>query len=193
MASSVRIRGIAGSLRSQSYNRSLLEEALHLLPDGASLEMVEIGSLPLYDQDQEAAPPASVGLFRRSLREADAFLIATPEYNYSVPGVLKNAIDWASRAPETLAKKPLAIIGASSGNFGTVRAQLHLRQIAVSADMRPLNKPELLIQRAHEKFDADGRLLDETTREILREILEKLVAETRIQHIGRDAVLTESR
>lgn len=181
MSETVHVAGIAGSLRKASYNRALLREAGSLMPDGAELEIVEIRDMPLFSQDLEDDPPAPVASFREKVRRADALLIATPEYNYSVPGPLKNAIDWASRPPghAAIVGKPLALMGASSSTFGTVRAQLALRQIAVYLDMHLVNKPELLITRAAEKFDEQGRLTDEAAKDVLRDLLARLVAWTR--------------
>jgi len=124
--------------------------------------------------------PKPVQQFRERIAAADALLIATPEYNFSIPGVLKNAIDWASRPPDPpLNGKPVAMMGASTGNFGTARAQMHLRQVCVFCNMFPFNKPEVLLMRAKEKFDADGRLTDETARGLIRDLLLALVEWTR--------------
>ncbi|GEM88124.1 NADPH-dependent FMN reductase [Meiothermus granaticius] len=170
----MKVLGISGSLRQGSYNTALLRAALELAPPGMQIEPFEIGNFPLYNEDLRVAglPPA-VQAFRQAIQAADALLFATPEYNYSVPGVLKNAIDWASRPPndQPLAGKPVAIMGASTGNFGTVRAQMHLRQMCVFLDMHPLNKPEVLVFRAAEKFDAQGHLVDATARDLVRGLL----------------------
>jgi len=137
------------------------------------LELFDLSPIPLYNEDVRALGfPECVKEFRDHIAATDALLIATPEYNYSIPGVLKNAIDWASRPPDSpLNAKPAAIMGASPGNFGTVRAQLHLRQICVGVNLLLLNRPEVLVMRAREKFDADGRLVDEETRGFLRDLL----------------------
>jgi len=176
----LRILGMAGSLRTGSYNRALLRAAGSLLPDGMVLEIAEIGNLPLYDQDLEARGlPAPVQELKARIGSADALLIATPEYNYSVPGVLKNAIDWVSRRPNPpLDGKPTAIMGASMGPGGTVRAQHHLRQVAVFTNMLVLNKPEVLVARSQEKFNAAGELVDEPTREAVRALCAALSAWT---------------
>ena len=181
MSKPVHVLGFSGSLRKGSYNTNLLRAAADLLPDGMTLEVFDLAPLPLYNEDLRAAvyPPA-VQAFRERLSAADALLIATPEYNYSIPAVLKNALDWASRPPEPpLTGKPVALMGASTGNFGTVRAQLHLRQVCVFTNMHPLNKPEVLVPRAMDKFDAEGRLTDEPTRGYVRDLLVALAAWTR--------------
>lgn len=162
----LRILGICGSLRRASYNRALLRAAIELAPEDVSFEVGEIHSIPLYDEDvHERGFPPAVEALRRQVGAADALLICTPEYNYSVPGVLKNAIDWVSRPPDQpFDGKPLAIAGATPSTGGTMRAQYHLRQTAVFLNMHLVNKPEVFVAQAHEKFDADGRLIDERTR-----------------------------
>ena len=181
MASPVRIFGVAGSLRHASYNRAALRAAGTLLPADATLDIFELDGLPGFNEDEEKNPPPRALDMKRRVRGADAVLIATPEYNYSVPGVLKNAIDWASRpyGDCAWAGKPAAIFGASPGALGTARAQYHLRQMMVFLDMHPLNKPELMIGHAAAKFDQDGHLKDEDTRKRLRELLEALASWTR--------------
>lgn len=173
---SIRVLGIAGSLRAGSFNRALLRAASSLTPDGMVMEVAEIGDLPLYDGDVEAKGiPGPVQLLKDRVGAADALLIATPEYNYSVPGVLKNAIDWISRPPDPpLNEKPTAIMGASVGVTGTARAQYHLRQIGVFTNMLILNKPEVMVAKAHEKFNQAGELVDERTREAVRGLLAAL-------------------
>ena len=167
------VLGISGSLRRGSFNTSVLREAARLAPADMAIELADISEIPLYNEDTYAQgfPPA-VERLREQIRAADALLIATPEYNYSVPGVLKNVIDWVSRPPEQpFAGKPVALMGASAGRFGTARAQYHLRQSMVFLDMRPLNRPELMIATAHKLFDEQGNLTDEATREYLRGLL----------------------
>jgi len=177
----IHILGISGSLRKGSYNTSLLAAASELLPEGMSLETFDLAPIPLYNDDVRAVGyPKSVQQFRERIAASDALLIATPEYNFSIPGVLKNAIDWASRPPNPpLSGKPVAMMGATTGNFGTVRAQMHLRQVCVFCNMFPFNKPEVLVMRAKEKFDADGRLTDETARGLIRDLLLALADWTR--------------
>jgi chromate reductase len=181
MTEPVRILGIAGSLRRASYNRAALRAAIELVPEGATLDVFELHGIPLFNQDDEGNPPLQVVEFKRRIREADALLFATAEYNYSVPGVLKNALDWASRpyGDSAWSEKPAAIMGASPGNIGTARAQYHLRQIFVYLNVLPINKPEVMIGNAAARFDAAGKLTDETTKNFIRELLRNLVAWTR--------------
>jgi chromate reductase len=173
----IAILGIVGSLRQGSYNHFALEAAQELLPDGATLSLVELGGIPLYNQDLEAAPPDTVLAFKDRILAADAILFATPEYNYSLPGVLKNAIDWASRpyGKSAWTGKPAAVFGASVGAFGSARAQYHLRQILVALNMPVVNQPEVMIGNASRRFEEDGRLIDDTTRILIRKLLEALV------------------
>jgi chromate reductase len=176
----LRILGIPGSLRRESYNRGLLLAAQELAPPGVELELYEVRELPLYDEDLErTGPPDQVLHFKQAIARADALLIATPEYNWSVPGPLKNAIDWASRPPATspLRRKPVALMGASTGISGTIRAQLALRQIFASTESYVLPKPDLFVREAATLF-RDGRLVDRETRERIRQLLEALVAWT---------------
>ncbi len=180
MTSSIRIFGFAGSLRKDSYNKALLRAAQELLPVGSSLEQFDLDGIPPYNQDMEQQPVPRVRDFKAGIRAADALLIATPEYNYSLPGVLKNAIDWGSRphGDNVFDDKPVAIMGASIGMIGTARAQYHLRQSCVYLNMHPLNKPEIMVPFSKDKFDVQGRLTDEPTRTKIRELLESLVAWT---------------
>jgi chromate reductase, NAD(P)H dehydrogenase (quinone) len=175
--------GIAGSLRQKSYNRALLRAAVELQPAGMEIRIFDrMAEIPLYNQDvEDAGEPEPVGALRRAIAEADALLIATPEYNHGVPGVLKNAIDWASRPPRgsVLNGKPAAIFGASTGVTGTARAQAQLRLSFVFTQTPALLQPEILVYRAHEKFDADGRLVDERTREFVGKLLRELADWTR--------------
>jgi chromate reductase, NAD(P)H dehydrogenase (quinone) len=181
MSTPVRILGIAGSLRSGSYNRAALRAAQQLVPDDAVLEIFEIDGIPGFSQDEEHQPPAKVVELKARVRAADAILFVTPEYNYSIPGVLKNAIDWASRPYGDSAwdSKPVALMGASPGTLGTARAQYHLRQVFVFLNMFPLNRPEVMIANAAQRFDAEGNLTDETTEELIRQLLRNLVTWTR--------------
>jgi len=168
----LRVLGISGSLRRSSFNTALLESAVQLLPPGMTLESFDLSTLPMYNQDDEKPFPPAVEDFRRRLALADALLIASPEYNASITGALKNAIDWASRPPsQPLNGKPVAIMGASTGKFGTLRAQLHLRQILTHVGALTLPKPEVLIARAGQAFTPDGDLIDETARGFLRDLL----------------------
>ncbi|MCW4008437.1 MAG: NAD(P)H-dependent oxidoreductase [Candidatus Bathyarchaeota archaeon] len=177
----IKILGIVGSLRNGSYNKALMRAAMALKPDDAVIEIFDIGGIPPFNQDLEENPPEIVKKFKAAIKAADALLIATPEYNYSVPGVLKNAIDWASRpyGDNAFAGKPVAIMSASIGSFGGARAQYHLRQILLALDMYPLNRPEVMLPFADESVDAEGNLTNEKTRQLIRELLEALVTWTR--------------
>lgn len=168
---------MAGSLRKNSYNRAALRIAQHLAPSNAIVEIIELDNIPLYNQDLDTQMPSPVLEFKEKIAAADAILFATPEYNHSISGVLKNAIDWASRpyGKSSWDSKPVAIMGASSGAVGTARAQEHLRQIFGTLNMHPLNRPELLIARSAEKFDKDGNLTDERTKMRMKELMEALV------------------
>lgn len=186
MAKSIRILGIAGSLRKASFNRGVLRAATELVPDGASIEIFELDGIPGFNQDHEQDPPERVAELKQKIREADAILFVTPEYNYSIPGVLKNAIDWASRPYGDSAwnGKPAAIMGASIGSIATARAQYHLRQIMVFLNMFPVNQPEVMVGNCSDKFDEAGNLTDETTKNFIRQLLERLVAWT--QRLGQN-------
>jgi chromate reductase len=177
MEKKVRILAFAGSLRKGSYNRALLRAALELVPGDAELEIFDLDGVPPFNQDLETSMPERVREFKREIRAADAILIATPEHNYSIPGVLKNAIDWASRpyGDNSFEGKPVAIMSASTGMLGGARAQYHLRQVFVFLDMYPLNRPEVFVTFAAQKIDEKGRLTDQTTREIIGRLLEALV------------------
>lgn len=177
----VRILGIAGSLRKGSLNRRLLRAAGELLPEGVTLEEFDLAGIPVFNQDEEDPLPESVARLKEGIEAADAILFATPEYNYSVPGVLKNAIDWASRPQgrNSWQGKPVAVMGASMGLMGTSRAQYHLRQMFVFLDMHALNKPEVMIASAHQKFDGEGRLTDAKAREMVGRLVESLAGWTR--------------
>jgi chromate reductase len=177
MSNPVRILGIAGSLRRDSFNRATLRAASELAPEGASIETFELDGIPGFNQDDEQNPPGKVVELKQRVREADAILFVTPEYNYSIPGVLKNAIDWASRPYGASAwnGKPAAIMGASVGAIGTARAQYHLRQMMVFLNMFPVNQPEVMIGNAAERFDAHGNLTHDPTKEFIRQLLQNLV------------------
>ncbi|MBV9240540.1 MAG: NAD(P)H-dependent oxidoreductase [Acidobacteria bacterium] len=181
MTEKLRILGISGSLRKGSYNTAALNAAVELCPDDAEIERYDIAGFESFNQDLEANPPAKVTEFKAKIREMDAVIFSSPEYNYSVPGVLKNAIDWASRPYGDSAwdGKPALIMGAAGGAIGTARMQYHLRQIMVFLNMHPLNRPEVMINNCVGKFDENGKLTDEKTREYLREALEALVHWTR--------------
>jgi chromate reductase len=183
------ILGIAGSLRKGSFNRAALKAAQQLVPEGVKLEIFDLDGIPPFNQDEEAHPPERVVQLKARIRAADAILFVTPEYNYSIPGVLKNAIDWASRpyGDSAWEGKPVAIMGASVGPQGTSRAQYHLRQVFVFLNMYPLNRPEVMITNASQRFDESGNLVDEDTRSHIRKLLEALVAWTKHHEGGRRA------
>lgn len=180
------ILGIAGSLRRDSYNRSVLRAAQGLAPRNVRIETCEIGDLPLYNQDTEASPTPAVRELKRRVAAADAVLFVTPEYNYSVPGVLKNAIDHASRpyGDNSWAGKPVAIMSASIGMLGGARAQYHLRQMFVFLDMHAVNQPEVMIPNAADRFDEQGNLTDEMSKQLIRGLLENLASLTRTLQAG---------
>jgi len=176
----VSILGFAGSLRKNSYNKALLHAASKLLPKDAKLEIFDLEGIPPFNQDMESHMPTRVREFKAKIRAADAILIATPEHNYSVPGVLKNAIDWASRpyGDNSFEDKPVAIMSASTGMLGGARAQYHLRQTLVSLNMHPVNKPEVIVTFASERIDKNGILRDKETRKLIKELLKSLTAWT---------------
>jgi chromate reductase, NAD(P)H dehydrogenase (quinone) len=176
MEPTVTILGIAGSLRKGSLNQAALRAAQALAPEGVRVEIFDLADVPLYNQDDEVSPPARVAELKARVRAADAILFVTPEYNYSIPGVLKNAIDWGSRphGDSCWEGKPVAVMGASPGSLGSARAQYQLRQCFVTLDMYQLNKPEVLIGGAPKKFDAAGNLTDEHTRKSIQDLLAAL-------------------
>jgi chromate reductase len=175
------VLAICGSLRRGSYNMAALRTAIELRPPGMTVTVADIRSIPPYDEDVRAQGfPPPVETLRQQIKAADALLFACPEYNYSMTGVLKNAIDWASRPPDQpFAGKPCAILGAAAGMAGSARAQYHLRQSCVFLDMHPLNKPEVLIGQAQTKFDTEGRLTDEAARGFIRDLMAALDRWTR--------------
>ena len=179
----MRVLGVPGSLRRASYNRQLLRAAAQLLPPGAELvEFDALKAIPPFDEDDEASAAPAVGVWRDAIDDADALLFATPEYNSSVPGQLKNAVDWASRPIETavLRNKPVAVIGASTSAFGAVWSQAELRKALAAAGARVVDG-EVAVGHAPTRFDAKGRLVDERVLEQLHEVVETLVAETRLR------------
>ena len=178
MSEQLNILGFAGSLRKGSYNKALLRAAIEFVPEKVNLEVFELDGIPPFNQDLEISPPESVKEFKAKIKAADALLIVTPEHNYSVPGVLKNAIDWASRpyGDSAFEGKPVAIMSASTGMLGGARAQYHLRQSFVFLDMHPINRPEVIVTFAPQKFDERGRLLDDKSKELIRELLNNLTA-----------------
>ncbi len=187
MNNPIRILGIAGSLRKGSYNRAALLAAQQLTPAGTEIEIFDLEGIPLYNQDNEQQPPERVLQFKARIRAADAILFSTPEYNFSISGVLKNSIDWASRPSGDNAwqGKPVAVMGVTGGLLGTARAQYHLRQIFVTLDMKAVNRPEVMIGSAHERFDATGNLTDTKTQGLIKRLLETLVAWTKQLERGK--------
>jgi chromate reductase, NAD(P)H dehydrogenase (quinone) len=163
------ILAISGSLRKQSYNSAALRAAQQLAPGDVKIALADISAIPLYNDDLRLAGlPASVVSLGEEIATADAVMIATPEYNYSIPGVLKNAIDWVSKIPDQpFSRKPVAILGASMGAIGTARSQYDLRKVFVFLNAHVLNQPEIMIASAQTRFDADGNLTDEKTRELI--------------------------
>jgi chromate reductase len=188
----VRIFGFAGSLRKGSYNKALLRAALELVPDDAELETFDLEGIPPFNQDLEGDPPERVREFKSKIGAADAILIARPEYNYSIPGVLKNAIDWASRpyADNAFDDKPAALMGASISMLDTARAQYDLRRCCVFLNMYPLNQPEVMVPYCEDKIDQAGRVTDTHTREKIRALLESLVVWTRRLRVPQHAEQT---
>lgn len=176
MSDSIQVLCFCGSLRRASYNAAALRAAQAAAPADMRFEHAQIRDVPLYDSDlQEQGFPASVERLAAQVRSADAILFACPEYNYSVPGVLKNAIDWLSRVKnQPFAGKPAAVMGASMGVIGTARAQYHLRQIGVFLDLRFMNAPEVMIGQAQNRFDQQGTLTDDKTREFLGRFMSAL-------------------
>jgi chromate reductase len=173
----IKILGFAGSLRKGSYNRAILRAAKELAPDSAELEIFDLDGIPPFNADLEGAMPKTVKDFKSKIEAADALLMVTPEYNYSMSGVLKNAIDWASRpyTNNSFNDKPAAIMSASTGMLGGARAQYHLRQVFVFMNVHALNRPEVMVANANTKIDAEGRLTDEDTREHIKKLLDALV------------------
>jgi chromate reductase len=179
MSTQLQFVGMSGSLRKGSYNTMLLQTALKLLPEGVTMEVFEIGKLPLYNADldlpQASQRPTAVQQFRDLLTNADGLVICSPEYNYGIPGGLKNAIDWASRGEDSpLLKKPIAIMGATMSLWGTVRMQLDFQNIFSYLNMKPVYKPEVLIAQAQNKFDDKGELHDKTSLDLVAKKLQGL-------------------
>jgi chromate reductase len=176
----IKILAFAGSLRKGSYNKALVRAAVEVAPENVSMEVFDLEGIPPFNQDNENNPPAKVVEFKEKIRSADALLISTPEYNYSIPGVLKNAIDWASRPyrDNSLENKPVALMSASTGMLGGARAQYHLRQSFVFLNMQPVNKPEVMLPLAAQNIDANGKVTNELTRTLIKQLIEALVTWT---------------
>ena len=181
MTDKLKILGFSGSLRADSYNTAALRAVREVAPEDVQIEIYDISGFPPFNQDQDSSPPQVVSDLKAAIKAADAIIFSSPEYNYSVPGHLKNVIDWASRPYGDSAwdGKPALIMGASIGPIATARMQYHLRQIMVFLNMHPLNKPEVMIGTAQDKFDASGKLTDDTTREFLRQAIAALAHWTR--------------
>ena len=185
--------GLSGSLRKGSYNTMLLKAALQLLPFNVSMEIISIEDIPLYNADLDLPSskqrPRPVEHFRKMLTDADGILISSPEYNYSIPGGLKNAIDWASRGEDSpLLRKPVAVIGATTGLWGTTRMQLAFHNVFLFLDMKPVYKPEVLVAQAEKKFDKTGNLIDEMAKKLLKQKLEALKEMIQLQSQVGDIV-----
>ena len=183
----IRILAFAGSLRKESFNKALVNTAKQYAPEGIEVEVIDLKGIPLYDQDEERNMPPSVAALKDKIKAADAVLIATPEYNRSIPGVLKNAIDWASRpyGQNSFDDKPVATIGATGGQLiGTFAAQAHLRQIFSFLNAHPLERPQLYVAGASEKVE-NGMVVDESTRDMIVELLKALAAWTRRLKAGQ--------
>jgi chromate reductase len=181
MEQTLKILGFVGSMRKGSYNKALMRTAVKLVPEDAAIEVFDLEGIPPFNQDLESSPPQIVKEFKAKIRKADALLIASPEYNYSVPGVLKNAVDWASRpyGDSAFEGKPVAIMSESVGSLGGARAQYHLRQSFIFLEMYPLKRPEVMMPFAEDNIDAAGNVTNEQTKQLIRELLEALVQWTR--------------
>lgn len=177
----IRILGIVGSLRKGSYNRALLRAAIELAPDGMEISIFDneiMSAIPLYNEDiRIQAVPKPVRILKQEIKQADGLIFAIPEYNFSVSGVLKNAIDWVSRPPNEspLNGKPVAIMGASSGISGTIRAQMHFKQISTATNLLLVNRPQVYVANSADKFDSDGRLIDEDARHFIGLLMKELL------------------
>jgi chromate reductase len=179
MSDYIQLVGFSGSLRKGSYNTLLLKAASQLLPPDVSMDLISIADIPLYNEDLDLpaakSRPETVEHFRKMLADADGILISSPEYNYSIPGGLKNAIDWASRGEDSpLLRKPVAVIGATPGLWGTTRMQTAFHSVFLYLDMRPVYKPEVLVSQAAKKFDKEGNLIDEAAKKYLKQKLQAL-------------------
>jgi len=177
----MKVLGIVGSLRKASFNKALMAAALEVAPPDMAIDVFDLEGIPPYNQDLDQQPPPGVTELKTRIRASDAILIATPEYNYSIPGVLKNAIDWASRpyGDNAFDGKPVALMGASVGQIATARAQYHLRQSFVFLNMYPVNRPEVMVPFAEGKVDQSGKLIDETVRQRIEDLLKSLAAWTK--------------
>jgi chromate reductase len=182
MAGPLTILGIAGSLRKDSYNKAALRFAQTVCPEGTRLEICDIAGLPLFNQDEEKNPTPKVTEFKQKIRAADAIFFSTAEYNYGIPGVLKNAIDVASRpyGDSAWSGKPVAIMSAAAGSAGGLRAQYQLRQYFIFLNMDAVVQPEVAIAAAHTRFDEKGNLTDETSKKLIAQLVQNLAMKARI-------------
>jgi chromate reductase len=174
------VLAFAGSLRKDSFNKALVHCAVEECPDNVAIEVFDLADIPLFNEDIVKTPPDKVKEFKHKIHDADALLMAVPEYNYSISGVLKNAIDWASRPKEgnPLQGKPVAIMSASTGILGGGRAQMHLRNCFVFLDMPAVNQPQVMLSNAASNIDANGQVTNEKTRQLVRQLVESLAALT---------------
>ncbi|MEM0201072.1 MAG: NAD(P)H-dependent oxidoreductase [Candidatus Micrarchaeaceae archaeon] len=181
MDKKIKILGIVGSLRKGSFNMALMHYAKSIPLKDAEIEIADISEIPIFNQDLESQVPESVKNFKQKIKQSNAILISTPEYNYSIPGVLKNAIDWASRpyGDNSFDNKIVGIMSGSGGYIGGARAQYHLRQIFVFLNMHPVNKPEVIVPMIHEKIDENGVLTDENTKKKIEELVKTLINHTK--------------
>jgi chromate reductase, NAD(P)H dehydrogenase (quinone) len=177
----IKLLGLIGSIRKGSFNKTLMQAAVELMPENAEIEVFDIAAIPLFNQAFEDTPAPVVKDLKAKIKAADALLIATPEYNYSIPGVLKNAIDSASRpyGDNAFDGKPVALMSASIGRLGGARAQYHLRQSFVFLNMFPINYPEVMLPQAQQNVDENGKLTNEEIRKLIRQLLEELVKWTK--------------
>ena len=177
MDKKTKILGFAGSLRKGSYNKALLNAAVELAPENTEIEVFDLEGIPLFNQDLELQPPSIVREFKEKIKAADALLIVTPEYNYSMSGVIKNALDVASRPPteRVFAGKPVAIMSASPGRFGGSRAQYQLRQTLIILNAHPINFPEIMLSQADKSVDENGKINNQDIRKLIKQLLEELI------------------
>lgn len=187
MTKNIKIIGFTGSLRKKSYNLAALRAAAQLLPEGTTMEILDLSPIPFFNADMEAeGVPQVIVDFKEKLASADALLISTPEYNSSIPPVLKNALDWASRGAELpLSGKPLGIMSASLGTLGGGYVQYHLRQVCAKLNLQTLNNPKVLITNADKKFDQNGKLIDDFTKKSISKLLQALVGKTQERSLNK--------